>query len=175
MDMLPWSTSISAIDRRGAADDDRGTYMPYQMTRWATTAVLATTLLGCRSSATEPPSGLPVTLSFLTTATPATPVAGGGDSVLIAVSIPALALPGCVLTRTVAGIEGSLLVVTVVPDYTVGVMCVSGPSSPVASAQAVVRKVPPGRYGVVFVRRDVPQGGSATDHEIARGTVVLPH
>jgi hypothetical protein len=84
------------------------------MKRWSTIAASATTLLACHDTPTSPPSGLPVTLSYLSTATPALPVAGGGDSAVISVPAGALNLPFCASPTGDAGIIGDLLIATVI-------------------------------------------------------------
>jgi hypothetical protein len=154
------------------------------MIRCSAASAVLIAMLGCDSVA-PPPSGLPVTLSYLTTPPAAVFVTGAGDSTVVTVPTQALKLGFCVQRSVDAGISRAtrdvrtrhLLVITITDDYGSGVMCaqvLTLPGSPRPTAQVVVHRVPAGTYAVVLLRRDLAADGTMTQYEVASGPVSLP-
>jgi hypothetical protein len=148
------------------------------MSRWAWVAGMALALLACTDSPTSPPSGLPVTLAFLTTPTTAAIVAGAGDSAVVTVSADSLDVLRCGYSLSLAaGIEDGTLIVTVTvtdPSRGVGYLCPRVPDPPLLTAQAVVHEIPPGHFQVVLVRRADHRSVFPTEQTVAHGSISIP-
>lgn len=146
------------------------------MKRSSGLVVAVLVLAACHQSPTGPPSGLPVTLSFVDTSTSTTTISSTDDSAVVMGPGAVLGLPFCVWDGPTpyAGIVGVQLVVTLASTQTAPVcnklIVQRGP----VTARIVVHQIPPGHYELVLVVRLQPLAGRATENEVARGVVALP-
>jgi hypothetical protein len=93
---------------------------------------------------------------------------------VVSVPLQALNLAFCLVPTTDAGIVGNRLVVTLTIDHVNSAMCIEPPTVHIVTAQAIVRRISPGAYVVILVRRDALPNSTPTQYEVARGLLTLP-
>lgn len=135
-------------------------------------ATLATILLACSGDVTEPPSGLPVTLTTSAApagARPAPSITATGDSV---VAVAVLSTSGCYRYAVEAGQRSGALVLTITATET-GQACLAVLMS--STFRVVAHQAPRGPYDAVLQQRTVPvSGAAAVPTELVRASVAVP-
>ncbi|GAC1648378.1 MAG: hypothetical protein NVS4B3_03850 [Gemmatimonadaceae bacterium] len=137
-------------------------------------AILSLAGVACHSSPTGPPSGLPVTLSWVAAPlggppVPAATITAAGDSVVVVGGVA----PTCSEYHADAGLLLNRLVATItvraVPVYCTQIL---NPARNIL--RMVVHQAPAGNYEVVVNKSEVPIHGHTVTSELTRRPITLP-